>query len=222
MGVKKFCALLHEAKFGKNDKTWFPRWIRRYASSVKTSHGDLPVTEAAVVQFFRSLLHNGTPAWQWLQAVRAVEAYRDLVLKTDEPSLGEMRLALGRLAERERAFGTGLADRPGVEDERHLIGKMDPGSRPSSSRCLTKGRSWFVRGRETRTESRCCRSEAVRLYGSRSNRSGVCTSAIWRPGLARCICHTLWKRFARDEQTRLGRSESSRCVELDRKSGTVS
>ena len=45
MGVKKFCALLHEAKFGKNDKVWFPRWIRRYASSVKVSDGDRPGVE---------------------------------------------------------------------------------------------------------------------------------------------------------------------------------
>ena len=82
MSAEKFCALLHEAKFGKNDTTWFPRWIRRYASSVKALEGrDLPVSEADVLQFSRSLLNSGTPAWQRLQGVRAVEAYRDLVLK---------------------------------------------------------------------------------------------------------------------------------------------
>jgi len=43
MGVENFGRLLHEAKLSKNDKEWFPRWIRRYASSVKMVDGKLPV-----------------------------------------------------------------------------------------------------------------------------------------------------------------------------------
>ena len=35
MSVESFCRVLHEAKLGKNDQEWFPRWIRRYASSVE-------------------------------------------------------------------------------------------------------------------------------------------------------------------------------------------
>jgi hypothetical protein len=126
MAVKKFCTLLHELKLGKKDKLWFPRWIRRYAWSVGVVEGDLFVSEASVKEFSRSLLRNGTPAWQRLQAVRAVEAYRDLVLHTDQPSLREIRLTLGRLADQEKAVGTGHNDHPGVGDERHLIGWIDP------------------------------------------------------------------------------------------------
>jgi len=125
MNVKKFSWLLNEARLGKNDRRWFPRWLRRYAATVPMVGGELPVTGADVIKFSQSLRDNGTPAWQRLQAVRAVEAYRNLVLKTEEPSLADMRQTLGRLADQERALGTG-GGRPGVQDERHLIGRIDP------------------------------------------------------------------------------------------------
>ena len=76
MSVENFGRLLHEAKVGKNDKQWFPRWIRRYASSVQVTEGRLPVSQDDVIRFLRSLVKSSTPAWQWLQAVRAIEAYR--------------------------------------------------------------------------------------------------------------------------------------------------
>ena len=125
MGVKLFRAALCDAQYGKVDREWFPRWLRCYAASVQApDEGMLPVTEAQVIRFSRSLLESGTPAWQRLQAVRTVEAYRDLVLKRNEPSLQRIRLTLGRLANREKTLGT--ADRPGVEDELHLVGRIDP------------------------------------------------------------------------------------------------
>jgi integron integrase len=125
MSVARFCARVAGAKLNEADKKWFPRWIRNYASSLKITEGDLRVTEADVIAFSRSLRDNKTPAWQRLQAVRAVEAYRDLVLRSDEPSLQMIRHTLGRIADQEKADGSG-ADRPGIEDERHLIGWIDP------------------------------------------------------------------------------------------------
>ena len=125
MGVENFGRLLHEAKLSKNDKEWFPRWIRRYACSVEAVEGKLPVNRDDVIRFLRSLLKNQVPAWQRLQAVRAIEAYRNLVLRTEVPSLEFIRQTLSRLADQERATGAG-AGRPGVEDERHLIGQIDP------------------------------------------------------------------------------------------------
>ena len=89
----------------------------------------MPVTLEKVKEFSRSLRDNGTPAWQRLQAVQAVEAYRDLVLKTDQPSLAAMRQTLQRRAAQERQEETveGVAaSRPGTRDERHLIGVIDP------------------------------------------------------------------------------------------------
>ena len=87
MSVKQFSTLLNE---GKNDKKWFPKWLRRYASTVSAVQGNLPVTEAEVIQSSRSLLDHGTPAWQRLQAVRAVDAYRNLVLQSEELPLRDM------------------------------------------------------------------------------------------------------------------------------------
>ena len=116
--------LLHDAKLGRNDKRWFPRWIRRYAAAMRVREGALPVSEDQVIHFSRTLLQNGTPAWQRLQAVRAVEAYRNLVLKTETPSLLAIRQTLSRLADRERADGREA--RPGTRDEPQLVGLIDP------------------------------------------------------------------------------------------------
>jgi hypothetical protein len=123
MSVQQFRGSLDGKQVGKNDKKWFPLWVRRYASSVDATAEKLPVTEADVIRFSRSLRDSGTPAWQRLQAVRAVEAYRNLVLQTEEPSLTEMRRTLGRLAAQEKAIGT---DCLGIQNERHLIGQINP------------------------------------------------------------------------------------------------
>ena len=88
-------------------------------------NGRLPVSVALVKAFSRSLLETGTPAWQRLQAVRAIEAYRDLVLQTAVPSLTPIRQKLSQMADQERATGLGSGG-PGVQDERHLIGRIDP------------------------------------------------------------------------------------------------
>ena len=95
----------------KNDKEWFPRWIRRYASSVKAVEGKLPVSQDEVIRFLQSLLKSKTPAWQRLQAVRAIEAYRNLVLRTEVPSLEPIRQKLSQLADQEKATGRVRAGR---------------------------------------------------------------------------------------------------------------
>ncbi len=87
--------------------------------------GTLSVTREEVLRFLQTLRDNGTPAWQRLQAVRAVELYRNLVLKTQQPVLHEIRQTLGRLAERERTAGNDAA-RLGIADERELVGIIDP------------------------------------------------------------------------------------------------
>ncbi len=124
MTVQLYCQFLPGAKYGKNDQKWFPKWLRRYAAG-KNKGENLPVTIESVITFSQSLLKSNTPAWQRLQAVRAVEAYRDLVLKTDKPSLTEVKIKLGQVAEQERDDGTGTGA-PGVSDERKLIGEIDP------------------------------------------------------------------------------------------------
>ena len=103
MSVDAFCRCLPTLPFGKNDRKWFPRWIRRYAGSLDRGKQDaLPISESDVIRFSQSLRDHGVPAWQRLQAVRAVEAYRQHILNTDQPSLREVKLTLQHIAAHER------------------------------------------------------------------------------------------------------------------------
>jgi integron integrase len=103
VSVNEFVQKLPSAAYAKKDKDWFPRWVRRYAqSNKKLQNAELPITLELVTTFCRSLLANEVPAWQRLQAVRAVEAYRDLVLQKTSPSFSHMRKQLARQAAIER------------------------------------------------------------------------------------------------------------------------
>ena len=66
-----------------------------------------------MIEFCRTLLASGTPAWQRLQAVRAIECYRNLVQKTSQPDLSSIRMKLLERASKERNTG-GLSDEPNV------------------------------------------------------------------------------------------------------------
>ena len=113
MSIQLFCQRLTTASLGKNDQEWFPKWIRRYRSASQKSIGDggeLAVSKDLVIRFCRDLLTSRTPAWQRLQAVRAVIAYRDLVLNSSEPCLQEVRQTLNRLAQQEKMGGAVLTE----------------------------------------------------------------------------------------------------------------
>lgn len=73
MSVEAFRVAVKVHVQNKNDKTWFPRWLARYAERKETTGGLLPVTRDLVVAFSKELLQSGTRAWQRLQAVRAIE-----------------------------------------------------------------------------------------------------------------------------------------------------
>jgi integron integrase len=125
MSVANFCAILPGTKLPVTDKEWFPRWIRRYASSCGDPAGKLPVSENRVVPFLQALRDHGTPAWQRLQAVKAIDAYRALILNAEAPHLQHIRITLSRLAEQEKVAGA-TPGSPGTRDERHLVGHIDP------------------------------------------------------------------------------------------------
>lgn len=125
MSVAQFCAIVRGTKLPAADKEWFPRWIRRYASSCGDPVGKLPVSENRVVPFLQDLRDHGTPAWQRLQAVKAIDAYRALILDAEAPHLRQIRLTLSRLAAQERDSGESTGP-PGSRDERHLVGHIDP------------------------------------------------------------------------------------------------
>ena len=136
MSLAMFRKKMHDAQYGKNDQAWFPKWLARYAAGKALNRGVLPVTEALIVEFSRSLLKSGTPAWQRLQGVRAVEAYRDLVLNVAEPCLKQIKQILGRLAAAERESGAASGS-PGIADEKQLIGVIDP-SEPQILQAMRK------------------------------------------------------------------------------------
>ncbi len=124
MSVERFCTRVLSATLSAADREWFPRWIRRYAESVGNQVGNLPVDQAKVVRFLQCLRDNDTPAWQRLQATRAIESYQHLVLGTHEPSLQPIRMKLSRLADHEKASGE--CNEPDIRDERNLVGIIDP------------------------------------------------------------------------------------------------
>lgn len=111
-------------RVGENDKIWFPRWLRRYALSCRQGLvTELPVNVEGVIRFSRTLLESGAPAWQRWQAVRALECYRDLVLKKSQPDLSHIVATLAKLGRRERNID--LAAPPTAEELAVLRGKMD-------------------------------------------------------------------------------------------------
>jgi len=186
--LASFQRRLHGAKYARNDLKYFPLWVRRYAESVTEEEGRFPVSGELVLGFSMSLRQSGTPAWPRLQAVQAVEAYRDLVLRRGELSLGEVRQALQRLAEREREgaeTGAAGASGPGVEDERHLVGMIDS----KEPACLQElRREMRVRRKALDTErayvgwvSRFmghCGSEDLRQFGEREIKSFLTQLAV--------------------------------------------
>lgn len=135
MSVELFCRNLSNLPFGKNDREWFPRWIRRYAGSLRRGKDEtLQIREADVIRFLKSLRDTGVPAWQRLQAARSLEAYRQHALETDEPSLVAIKQALQRLAAQERndVNAAVTADKQKTPD---LVGTL-PANEPESVRLL--------------------------------------------------------------------------------------
>ena len=73
---------------GRNDREWFPKWVRRYALGFPGRlDRNFPVNRHGVIEFSKNLLKNGAPAWQRWQAVRAIEFYRNCVLKRMYPMI---------------------------------------------------------------------------------------------------------------------------------------
>ena len=128
MTVAKFESVLPFLKIGKADRAYFLKWIQRYdgwtrQSNSRSASADLPVGTGYVIAFCRSLLESKTPAWQRLQAVCAIEAYRDSVLKVQQPSFEKIISTLDRLAAKEDALGRDSVVT--AADRERLIGIID-------------------------------------------------------------------------------------------------
>ena len=126
MSTEVFIKELAVAHVTEGDREWFPRWFARYVSYLKVKQHvpdgyfpDIVIDLPTVVEFSKALLSSGTPAWQRHQAVRAIEAYRRLVLHTASPDLKQIQDKLSQLASRERSGG-------GLNDEPIVVGYIDP------------------------------------------------------------------------------------------------
>jgi len=99
MSSAKFASLLKSAKLRKNDRIWFARWVDAYRESCGVGPNDrIPVERDAVIAMLRQQKSKGRKAWQRLQMVRAVEYYRNAILRTGEPDLHDIRELLARAA----------------------------------------------------------------------------------------------------------------------------
>lgn len=133
MSVAKFLEKLALGSYGKQERKYFPRWIRRYESWLGTKNVDLAIDFESVVGFSRQLLKSGTEAWQRQQAVRAIDAYRNEVLGASEPSLQPILKKLGQIAGQDQSGTDAIVSRreiqnlPGEEPYEKGVGFIDPG-----------------------------------------------------------------------------------------------
>ncbi|MDP6467761.1 MAG: integron integrase [Pirellulaceae bacterium] len=123
MSVAKFGVVLKAARLSKNDRTWFSRWIEWYGQFCGTDYRQpIPVERERVIRFLQCQKSNGRKAWQRLQAVRAIEFYRNCVLNQAEHNLDDIRNRLAEMAQRDCRTG----DANGSLRQIDVVGQIDP------------------------------------------------------------------------------------------------
>jgi hypothetical protein len=125
--LKDFQAVVGRARLPARDREWFPRMLREFASATGQSGREPIVVERErVIGYLQTIKARGRAAWQPLHAVRAIEFYRDRVLKSQEPDLLDIHQALAQAAEREKAGQTGRTRASNLQTG--SVGGMEPGS----------------------------------------------------------------------------------------------
>jgi hypothetical protein len=98
MSIRLMREAVKQARLGKADGDWFPRWFLLFAQHTGQTQADrLQLARESVIGFLQSIKADGKRA----QAVRAIEFYRDRTLENDTPDLSGIRSGLTRLAEQE-------------------------------------------------------------------------------------------------------------------------
>ncbi|MDM4019258.1 integron integrase [Roseiconus lacunae] len=120
MSVNQFRQCLAVMNLPEEDQTWFPKWLGSYASmptvrARSNPHDGIAVDRDLVIAFLRKLLASEIPAWQRLQAARAIEAYQNTVLRNAVVDFRPIREKL-----------TEIARRPSDIDGAHEDGEYDP------------------------------------------------------------------------------------------------
>ncbi len=157
----------------EGDVAWFPTWLEKYARWTSQADSErIQVSEERAIAFLRHLRDAGKKAFVRLQVVRALEFYLRSVLNEMAPDLCGIRSRLEKLAANEsgvatgqgqgKARSSGLSDSFSPEagekglceelslltdDDRMLIGRIDPGDPPllQDIRKLMRVRHYAVR-----------------------------------------------------------------------------
>ena len=128
MSVINFQNAIHRSGLAKQDKQWYPAWVKRYAEFSRVGQDvQLSLSRGSVIDFSRQLRDNGVVAWRRLQAVQSLSLYRDLILQEQQPELTDVIQKLTSVAGQEEAFGSEAL--PDQRRQISLIGQID-GSDP--------------------------------------------------------------------------------------------
>jgi integron integrase len=103
MSVEKFRKAIAASGLQKNDLKWLPIWFEKYAIFHDAERAEkIAVSAELAIDWLKRLKAQQAPAWQRLQAVRAVQQYVWMVLDTNCPGLDVIREKLGDLAAAEK------------------------------------------------------------------------------------------------------------------------
>ncbi|MFN3194236.1 MAG: integron integrase [Aureliella sp.] len=104
MSIKDFQRAVKLIELREKDQTWFPKWVSSFAKATQPNNHDvLNVDEALVIRYLQSLRDNGTPAWQRLQAARALERYQVILIRRKTVDFKPILAKLTEIAGREKA-----------------------------------------------------------------------------------------------------------------------
>ena len=122
----EFSTRLDRLAFGNNDRKWFRTWLLRFAEHLGAGRQQtLSFTTDQVIAFLVSVKRNGVPAWQRLQATRAIEAYAVHHLKLKDAGLGYVKKMLGILAAQESRDGGSNVKADGSEVAEDVVGVLN-------------------------------------------------------------------------------------------------
>lgn len=72
MSVELFRDRLAKSRLHPNDIKWMPSWLSEFSKDRALVNGFLPFAENDVLKFLQKLRGRNVPAWQRLQAARAI------------------------------------------------------------------------------------------------------------------------------------------------------
>ena len=106
MTLERYESCLRFLNLPPNEREWFPRWMKAYASfeRVVADQSAAPhhtVKQELVIAFLQSLRDRKIEAWRRLQAARAIETYQATVLQASEVDFTPIRRTLQKFARLE-------------------------------------------------------------------------------------------------------------------------